>query len=156
MPIIAAGICTVFLARTAGAEGRGMAVVFTCTSLETEFEDGSIVEAEYRAHFVQTEHFGSTNQPVDPESFVMGPMIPDAGGGIFNKVEPIFASSSSRSEILAKAQNADLQHYWVTIDTPRVPVGSAGQLFYVRPATEVARSRSGLSVTEFNCSQVQF
>ncbi|MEO9517470.1 MAG: hypothetical protein ABJH45_01075 [Paracoccaceae bacterium] len=139
------------------AEDRGIVVIFACISLETEFEDGSSVDTDYRAHFAQVDHFGPKSQSNQMGTFALGPTVSNAAGGIFYKIKPIAVSlKSSRAEVLDEATKSGILHGWIANGTARVPVGAAGPLFYVRPASEVERGRSGLSVTEFECSQVLF
>ncbi|SDW37008.1 hypothetical protein SAMN04488001_1007 [Litoreibacter albidus] len=153
----AALIGSISTAGMVSAEDRGMAVVFACISLETEFEDGSSVDTNYRAHFAEVEHFSLGSRSYQMDTFAIGPIVSGAGGGIFHKIEPIIVSlKSSRAEMIGEAIKRGGLRGWIANDTARVPIGADGPLFYVRPASEVGWGRSGLSVTEFECSQVLF
>lgn len=152
--VLLAVALSLFLPGRAQAETRSIAVVYNCASSVTQFEDGSEVVRDYRAHFVSFEIFDTEAAGRVQSLFSMGPQVAEAICGTFTSESPVMlVSGAGRGDVLGVAVDRDIEYRWLAIEQRGLAVDWGTPLYYVRPASEVTWGRTGLAITEFNCVQ---
>ena len=147
-------VCSVLLASTAQANGRGTATIYTCVSLVTEFEDGTQSKKPYKARFVTISTYLEDESRFETNHYGSGPTIKDAGSGSAYLMNGLANwPDKTGAEVLLSATASNIEYGWISSATPPTLIGLGSRLFYVRPASEVKNGHEGSSVTEFECHQ---